>query len=788
MSRPDDDDSTLITGRDGAGGSGPATPGTAAPDPAVSADEPTQASGGVTPPPGTTAAQAAGWGGDPAPIQEGSVLGHTYEIESVVARGGMGRVYRARHTELGTTHAIKVILPEYARDAAVVELFRREATVLRQVRHDAVVAYDGINRDAHGRLYLVMEFVEGPSLARILRDGPLGEDDAVLLLERMTSGLAAAHAKGVVHRDLSPDNVILPDGRIGAAKIIDFGISKQLANEAGTIIGDSFAGKFSYAAPEQFGLFGAAVDGRTDLYSAGLVMVEAVRGSRLDMGSTAASAIQARMAVPDLSEVPARLRPVLAAMLAPDPKDRPADVAALLALLPRPAGGTAAGSATPERKTEPGLPLGRIAAAVVVAAALGGGAYAYLAGGPPPPTGPDRIAAAPAPETTPAVSGPAEPVPPEPTPEPTPEPPPQATAPEPPAPAPPAPEPPAPEPPAPEPPVQLLSKPEPAAPPAEPPPQTPTAAPVEAEPATAVQTAVLEAADTASAVAQPAVAEPGAGPVASVATPAEPPRPVESRPDPLPVPAPPPAPQTAPAPVVVATPRPPSLAEVEAAVRRALPSLSCAGVTVVQGSGGFTLTGFVGTAADAALVAGRLAAATLPAAVTPDIAVRPWPFCEALAAVSALSGEAVPAGRRLRLAMNKPSLVYRNGEILKVTVQAGTAGGHLSVDYYDLDGHVIHLVPMPLRRDGRVAAGQAVTLGGDPNSASLEERVYTVSEPFGPGMIVAVLTEQPLFAPDRPEVEDPRAYLEAFRAALAKARAAGGAIAADTRYFETRAQ
>src|SRR5215813_6508373 len=124
------DDSTRFTARPGA------------------ADE-TRFTGVGSPPPPS---------GAPAHITfpPGSLIGHTYRIEALLARGGMGEVYRARHIELNTEHALKIILPELANNQRIVDLFRREASVLRTVRHDAVVAYDGVSRDENGRLYLVM--------------------------------------------------------------------------------------------------------------------------------------------------------------------------------------------------------------------------------------------------------------------------------------------------------------------------------------------------------------------------------------------------------------------------------------------------------------------------------------------------------------------------------------------------------------------------------------------------------------------------------------------------------
>src|SRR5499433_774295 len=158
----------------------------------------------------TTRPQTPVGKGPSATIAPGQLLGHTYRIEALLARGGMGEVYRARHIELNTEHALKIILPELANNQRIVDLFRREASVLRTIRNDAVVAYDGVSRDENGRLYLVMEFVDGPSLSKLMREHPFDAEQVRQLRDRLADGLAVAHEKGVIHRDISPDNVILP--------------------------------------------------------------------------------------------------------------------------------------------------------------------------------------------------------------------------------------------------------------------------------------------------------------------------------------------------------------------------------------------------------------------------------------------------------------------------------------------------------------------------------------------------------------------------------------------------
>ncbi len=338
------------------------------------------------------------------PLAPGVVLSSTFEIEQLVARGGMGEVYRARHRITGDPIAIKTIRPELAGDAKIAELFKREAQALRGIRHPAIVSYEGVFDDGTGQLYIAMEFVDGPSLSRLMQGGPLAPADVRRLRDRCADGLAAAHAMGVIHRDLSPDNVILPGGRIDAAKLIDFGIAKQTDSSKATVIGNDFAGKYSYAAPEQLGLQGGEVGPRADIYSLGLVLAAAAIGAPLDMGNSLPSAVQARMRVPDVSRVPDELRAELTAMLQPSPADRPQSMTELV-------GWRAAGKSgqQPANRTAPPARSGAkpmvagIAAAVLVLLAGGG----YLLKDqlfPPPDPGPG-----PGPVVTPTPPGPGTP-------------------------------------------------------------------------------------------------------------------------------------------------------------------------------------------------------------------------------------------------------------------------------------------------------------------------------------------------------------------------------------------
>jgi hypothetical protein len=261
----------------------------------------------------------------------GEVLGNTYKIDGFIGRGGMGAVYRAKHLILDSEHAVKVIVPELASDPQIVAMIKAEAKALRKVRHEAVVEYQGLFLDEFHRRYLVMEYVDGPSLAAVLKDRALAPEEVRTLRDRLALGLAAAHEREVYHRDISPDNVILPGGLIENAKIIDFGIAKNV-DPGEQQEEEDFAGKYSYVSPEQAGMYGGRVDGRSDMYSLGLVLAAAAigQGRKIDMGNSPETVRAKRQSVPDLSAVPEELREELGAMLQPNPDDRPASLRAIV--------------------------------------------------------------------------------------------------------------------------------------------------------------------------------------------------------------------------------------------------------------------------------------------------------------------------------------------------------------------------------------------------------------------------------------------------------------------------
>jgi serine/threonine protein kinase len=268
--------------------------------------------------------------GSPGSLRGGVRLNGMYEIETLLAQGGMGEVYKGFNIQTRDLVAIKMILPELARNEDVFALFRREATTLHNLQHEAIVRYFVFSVDPDlQRAYLAMEFVDGPSLTKRLAQGPLSIVEANILRKRIAGALEAAHRVGVIHRDISPDNIILPGNDPRRAKIVDFGIARSQRPGEGTLLGGGFAGKYNYVAPEQLGLAGGDVTARSDIYSFGLVLAEALRGRPIDMSGTQVQIIEKRRTVPDLSDIDASMRPLLQAMLAPLPADRPESMAAV---------------------------------------------------------------------------------------------------------------------------------------------------------------------------------------------------------------------------------------------------------------------------------------------------------------------------------------------------------------------------------------------------------------------------------------------------------------------------
>ncbi|ARC90750.1 serine/threonine-protein kinase [Rhodovulum sp. MB263] len=270
-------------------------------------------------------------------LSAGTVINNNYRIVGVLSSGGMGSVYRGVEIGTGDPVAIKAILPDLAADPRAGALFRSEARMLRQLADDAIVRYYNYVHDhALDRYFLVMEFIEGITLSdHMARSGPLPPAAAEALIRRLAGALARAHAYGVIHRDLSPDNVMLPGGAVAEARLIDFGIARSARLSEDEAPG-TFAGKLKYVAPEQLGHFGGHVGPETDIYGLALLLGAALSGRALPMGNSIEEAAERRQRVPDLSGVSPALRPLLTHMLEPDPAARPASMDEVLRLIEHP--------------------------------------------------------------------------------------------------------------------------------------------------------------------------------------------------------------------------------------------------------------------------------------------------------------------------------------------------------------------------------------------------------------------------------------------------------------------
>jgi hypothetical protein len=251
-------------------------------------------------------------------FQPGDFLNNTYRIEVILGRGGTSEVYRARNDISGRLTAIKVLKQEFSGDAAFITLMRREEEI-RELRHDAIVRYSENHRTPSGLVYLLMDYVEGPALDTLMKQGGMAAGDLVEICRRVCDGLSLAHGKKIIHRDLSPDNIILRGGIPSEAVIIDFGIAKDANPGAQTIVGNEFAGKYAYAAPEQ--LSGHS-DARTDLYALGALLLATYRGKRPDAGSNPMEVVKKKQLPLDTEGLPEPLKTLIDKLSQPDPADR----------------------------------------------------------------------------------------------------------------------------------------------------------------------------------------------------------------------------------------------------------------------------------------------------------------------------------------------------------------------------------------------------------------------------------------------------------------------------------
>ncbi|RAG82099.1 hypothetical protein DN069_29315 [Streptacidiphilus pinicola] len=261
-------------------------------------------------------------------------LGGRYRLDSQAGRGGMGQVWRA--TDLERTVAVKVLPTEFAADPEFRGRFRREAKLLGGLRHEGIAVLHDVGEDG-GEPFLVMEFVEGRTLAEATGGRPVDTDWALGVVRQLAAALAHSHRQGLIHRDIKSSNVMLTDA--GAVKILDFGISKALSSRTTKLTGTGMSlGTPSYMSPEQ--IDGQEVDVRSDQYSLGCLLHELLTGRTPFVGDSPFAVMNQHLskepAPPSAlnPRVPPAVDTLTLRLLAKAPADRFASMDALIAALP----------------------------------------------------------------------------------------------------------------------------------------------------------------------------------------------------------------------------------------------------------------------------------------------------------------------------------------------------------------------------------------------------------------------------------------------------------------------
>ena len=266
-------------------------------------------------------------------LSPGTRLGH-YNVTALLGEGGMGQVWQATDTQLGREGALKILPDAFAADPDRLARFKREAQILASLNHPNIAAIYGIE-EAEGTRALVLELVEGPTLADRISKGPIPLDEALPIAKQIAEALEAAHEAGVIHRDLKPANIKVRED--GTVKVLDFGLAKALdplqegdpsnsptltaaATQMGVVIGTA-----AYMSPEQ--ARGAVADRRADIWAFGVVLYETVTGRRLFEGATVSDTLASVLKTePDWSalpsDTPSAIRRLLRRSLDKDRKER----------------------------------------------------------------------------------------------------------------------------------------------------------------------------------------------------------------------------------------------------------------------------------------------------------------------------------------------------------------------------------------------------------------------------------------------------------------------------------
>ena len=321
-------------------------------------------------------------------LSPGTRLGH-YDVTALIGEGGMGQVWQATDTQLNRQVALKILPDAFASDPERLARFKREAQILASLNHPNIAAIYGIE-EAEGTRALVLELVEGPTLADRISKGPIPLDEALPIARQIAEALEAAHEAGVIHRDLKPANIKVRED--GTVKVLDFGLAKAFqpdasdpglsqsptislsaaATQMGMVIGTA-----AYMSPEQ--AKGKVVDKRADVWAFGAVLYEMLTGRKMfEAGDVSEMLASVLLRDPDISglggQVPAHIQSLLRRCLVKDPKDRLRDIGevriALHAPEAVPVGEAHVTTAMPLRVWQRPMPLALTGLALVVFASL----------------------------------------------------------------------------------------------------------------------------------------------------------------------------------------------------------------------------------------------------------------------------------------------------------------------------------------------------------------------------------------------------------------------------------
>ena len=256
-------------------------------------------------------------------LQQGVLFGGRYEILGVLGQGGMGAVYKARDRELDRLIALKVIRPELAMDPAILQRFKQELILSRNITHKNVVRIYDLG-EADGIRFISMEYVDGEDLRTMLRrHGKLSSQEAIAVVEQVCRALDSAHSEGVIHRDLKPQNIMRD--KHGRIVVMDFGLARSLGDSGLTQTG-AIVGTLEYMSPEQ--ALGTTLDQRSDIFSVGLIFYELLTGKAPYEADTAIASLmkrtreEARQASDVDASVPKSLSAIVARCLEREPANR----------------------------------------------------------------------------------------------------------------------------------------------------------------------------------------------------------------------------------------------------------------------------------------------------------------------------------------------------------------------------------------------------------------------------------------------------------------------------------